>query len=151
MILFATIRISYIKQAIAIFMIHLHMHRQTWESTVFNQCSPSFHFLVLMHCDSPNKLQRKSHAAQCLALYSRWQTQQMHVYFQLGLSAVQTSESMSKTQGNTLLVLLLYKVLYCVSYCDNYIRIRIVSWKNVSLQAYIYLWLTTVYLNSDGG
>ena len=35
-IFFATIRILYIEQAIAIFMIHLHMHQQTWESTVFN-------------------------------------------------------------------------------------------------------------------
>ena len=35
-IFFATIRISYIEQAIAILTIHLHMHQQTWESTVFN-------------------------------------------------------------------------------------------------------------------
>ena len=34
--IFATIRISYIEQAIVIFTIHLHMHQQTWESTVFN-------------------------------------------------------------------------------------------------------------------
>ena len=26
----------YIEQTIAIFTIHLHMHQQTWESTVFN-------------------------------------------------------------------------------------------------------------------
>ena len=87
------IRISYIEQAIAIFTIHLHMHQQTWESTVFNHCSPSFH------------------------LYSRCRTQQMHACFQLGLSAVQTSEPMSKTRGNTLLVLLLCNVSYrIVSY-----------------------------------
>ena len=53
----------------------------------------------------------------------------MHAYFQLGLSAVQTSESTSKTRG----VLLLYNVSYYVSYCDNCIEIRIVTWKNVSL------------------
>ena len=33
---FAVIRILYIKQGIAIFTIHSHMHQQTWESTVFN-------------------------------------------------------------------------------------------------------------------
>ena len=49
----------------------------------------------------------------------------MHTCFQLGLSAVQTSEPTSKTQGNTLLVLLLCNV----SYRDNCIGIRIVSWK----------------------
>ena len=35
------------------------------------------------------------------------------------------SESMSKTRGNTLLVLLLYNVSYRVSYRDNCIGIRI--------------------------
>ena len=72
-----------------------------------------------MHGDFPNKLTRKIHAEQCLALYSR-----------LGLSAVQTSEPTSKTQGNTLLVLLCN-----ISYHDNCVGIRIVSWKSVSLQA----------------
>ena len=48
--------------------------------------------LLLLHGDFPNKLMRKIHAEQCLALYSRQ-----------GLSAVQTSEPTSKT----LLVLLL--------------------------------------------
>ena len=38
----------------------------------------------------------------------------MHACFQLGLSAVQTSEPMSKTPGNTLLVLLLCNVSYCI-------------------------------------
>ena len=33
-------------------------------------------------------------------LYSKWQTQQTHASFQLGLSAVQTSDAMSKTQGD---------------------------------------------------
>ena len=42
----------------------------------------------------------KSHAKQCLALHSRWWTQQTQTFFQLGLSAVQTSEPMSKTQGD---------------------------------------------------
>ena len=78
----------------------------------------------LIHGDFPNKLTRKIYAEQCLALYSRWRTQQTHACFQLGLSAVQTSEPTCKTQGNTLLVLLLY-----VSYWDNCIRIRIVLWK----------------------
>ena len=78
-----------------------------------------------MHGDFSNKLTRKIHAEQCLALYSR-----------LGLSAVQTSEPMSKTRGNTLLVLLLRNVSYRVSYRDNYIGICIISWINVSLQAY---------------
>ena len=31
-----------------------------------------------MHGDFPNKLARKIHAEQCLALYARWRTQQMH-------------------------------------------------------------------------
>ena len=80
-----------------------------------------------MHGDFPNKLMRIIHAGQCLALYSR-----------LGLSAVQTSEPCtSKTCGNTLLALLLCNVSYRVSYRDNCIGIRIVSWKNVSLQAYL--------------
>ena len=61
-----------------------------------------------MHGDFSNKLTRKIHAEQCLALYSR-----------LGLSAVQTSEPTSKTQGNTLLVLLLCNILYHVSHHDN--------------------------------
>ena len=43
------------------------------------------------------------------------------------------SEPTSKTRGNTLLVLLLRNV----SYRDNCIGIRIVSWKNVSLQAHV--------------
>ena len=85
-----------------------------------------------MHGNFLNKLTRKIHAEQCLVLYWRWRTQQTHACFQLGLSAVQTSEPMSKTRGNTLLVLLLCNI----SYRDNYIRIGIVSWKNVSLQAY---------------
>ena len=109
-IFFATIRISYVEQAIVIFIIHLHMQQQTWESTVFDQCSPSFRFLVLMHGDFPNKLTRKIHAEQCLVLYSRWRTQQRGI-------------------------LLLCNVSYRVSYRDNCIGIRIVSWKNVSLQA----------------
>ena len=97
----------------------------------------SFRFLVLLHGDFPNKLARKIHAEQCLALYSRRRTQQTHACFQLGLSAVQTSEPTRKTRGNTLLVLWLCNVLYRVSlYRDNCIRIRIVSWKSVSLQAY---------------
>ena len=85
-----------------------------------------------MHGDVPNKLTRKIHAEQCLALYSR-----------LGLSAVQTSEPTSKTRGNTLLVLLLCNV----SYRDNCIGIRIVSWKNISLQAYIPPLETVIYDN----
>ena len=68
-----------------------------------------------MHGDFPNKLTRKIHAEQCLALYSRWRTQQTHACFQLGLSAVQTSDPMSKTQG----ILLLCNV----SYRDNCIGI----------------------------
>ena len=86
-----------------IFTIHLHMQQQTWESTVFNQC---------------------------LALYSKWWTQQTCACFQLGLSAVQSSEPTSKTRSSTLLVLLLCNV----SYRDNCIGICIVSWKNVLLQ-----------------
>ena len=35
-IFFATMQISYIEQAIAIFTVHLHVNQQTWESTVFN-------------------------------------------------------------------------------------------------------------------
>ena len=89
-----------------------------------------------MHGDFPNKLTKKIHAAYCLVLYSRWQTQQTHACFQLGLSAVQTSEPTSNTQGNTLLVLLLCNVSYCVLHRDNCIGIRVVSWTNVSLQAY---------------
>ena len=61
----------------------------------------------------------------------RWRTQQTHVCFQLGLSAGQP-EPMSKTR----LVLLLCNVLYCVSYHDNCIRISIILWENVALQAY---------------
>ena len=47
--------------------------------------------------------------------------------FQLGLSAVPTSEPTTKTWGNTLLVLLLHNVSYRVSYRDNCIGIRIVD------------------------
>ena len=130
-IFFATIRISYIEQAITILTIHLHMHQQTWESSLQLVLT----LLPLMHGDFPNKLTRKIHAEQCLALYSIRRTQQTHACFQLGLSAVQTSEPTRKTRGNTLLVLLLYKVLYRVSYRDNCIGICIISWKNVSLQA----------------
>ena len=60
-------------------------------------------------------------------LYSRWHTKQMHACFQLGLSAVQTSEPMSKTRGNTLLVLLLcmYRIMYCiVTTVSGYIYIQ---------------------------
>ena len=78
----------------------------------------------------------KIHAEQCLVLSSRWQTQQTHVCFQLGLSAVHTSEPTSKTRGNALLVLLLRNVMYRNMYRDNCIGIHIVSWKNVLLQAY---------------
>ena len=70
-----------------------------------------------------SKLTRKIHAEQCLALYGRWRTQQTHSCFQLGLSAVQTSEPMSKTWGKTLLVLLLCNVSCIVSwqlYRDTY-------------------------------
>ena len=77
-----------------------------------------------MHSDFLNKLTRKIHAEQCLALYSRWWTQQTYAGFQLGLWTVQTSEPTSKTRGNTLLVLLLCNILYCVSYRDNCIRIH---------------------------
>ena len=55
----------------------------------------------------------------CWAVFSvifGWRTQQTHACFQLGLSAVQTPEAMSKTWGNTLLVLLLCNVSYRVSY-----------------------------------
>ena len=76
-----------------------------------------------MHGDFLSKLRRKIHAEQCLALYSRWQTQ--HVCFQLGLSAVQTSEPTSKTRGNTLLVLLLCNVSYrIVTTLSGYVSYR---------------------------
>ena len=46
----------------------------------------------------------------------------MHACFQLGSSAVETSEPTSKTRGNGH-VLLLCNVSYCVSYRDNCIGI----------------------------
>ena len=51
----------------------------------------TFCFLVLMHCNFPNKLIIKIHAEQCLALYSRWWTQ-TRACFQQGLSAVDSTD-----------------------------------------------------------
>ena len=53
-------------------------------SAVLTSC-----FLVLMHDDFLNKLMRKIHAEQCFVLW----TQQTHACFQLGLSAVHTSDA----------------------------------------------------------
>ena len=73
------------------------MHQQTWESIHSLQLVLTLlPLLVLMNGNFPNKLTRTIHAKQCLALYSRWRTQQMHVHctcFQLGLSAAQTSDA----------------------------------------------------------
>ena len=88
-----------------------------------------------MHGNFPNKLTRKIHAEQCLVLYSRWRTQQTHAFFQLGFSAVQTSDAQEATGMfccNTLLVFLLHNVSYRVSDRDNCIEICIVSWKGIS-------------------
>ena len=129
-IFFATIWTSYIEQAIAIYLLYIYIcinkHGKAL-SSIISAHPPST--LVLMLSDFLNKLMRKIHAKQCLALYSRWRTQQTHASFQLGLWAVQTSEPKSKTQGNTILVLLLYNVSYRVSYRDNCIEIRILSYR----------------------
>ena len=77
-----------------------------------------------MHGDFLNKLTRTIHT-----LYSRWRTQQTHACFQLGLSAVQTSDTTSKTHG-VLLCNVSYHVLYLdtvsgyVSYCGKMYRCR---------------------------
>ena len=71
------------------------------------------HCLVLMHDDFPNKLTRKFHTEQCLALYSRWWTQQTDACFQLGLSAVQTCESTGETWGDWACYVM-YHITYCI-------------------------------------
>ena len=78
----------------------------------------SFCFLVLMHGDFPNKLTRKIHAEQCLALYSRWRTQQTHACFHACFH-VQFQYVCYRNKpflSNNLLVLLLCNV----SYRDTY-------------------------------
>ena len=83
-----------------------------------------------MHCNFLNKLTRKIHAEQCLALYSRWWTQQMHACFQLGLSAVQTSEPTSKTWGDRHACFAVKcNLSYPASYRDSCIRILYVSYR----------------------
>ena len=71
-----------------------------------------------MHGDFLNKLMRKIHAEQCLALHSRAQEQDTRQY-------------------PSCFVVTICNVSYRVSYRDNCIKIHIVSWKNVSLKAYL--------------
>ena len=67
--------------------------------------------LPLMHGNFSNKLTRKIHAAQLVfsIIFKMVDTNAC----MLPMSAVQTSEPMSKTRGNTLLVLLL-RIVYCI-------------------------------------
>ena len=89
-----------------------------------------------MHGDFQNNLTRKIQAEQCLALYSRWRTQETHACFHVQFQYYVCYRN-KPFHSNTLLVLLLCNVSYRVSYRDNCIWICIVSWKNVSLQAYL--------------
>ena len=106
-IFFATIPILYIEQAIAIFMIHLHMHQQTWESSLQLVLT----LLPLMHGDFPNKLTRKIHAEQCLALYSRWWTP-THACFQCQLYRLLSPRARHKA----IPFLFCCYVMYCIVY-----------------------------------
>ena len=80
---------------------------------------------------SKHLVTRKIHTEQCLALYSRWWTQHTHACFQLGLSAVQTSEPTSKTWGNRHIpcfvenksfdpIAIPFLFCCCVTYCIMY-------------------------------
>ena len=109
-IFFATIRISYIEQGIVIFTTHLHMHQQR--------------FLVLMHDDFQNNLTRKIQAEQCLALYSRWRTQETHACFHVQFQ-YDVCYRNKPLHSNTLLVLLLCNVSYrIVTTVSGYVSYR---------------------------
>ena len=111
------------------------MHQQTWKSSLqLLLMHPPSAFLSLWTVIFRTKWREKSMLSRCLALYSRWQTQQTHTCFQQGLSAVQTwSEPTSNTRGNSLLILLFCNVLYRIVYhiLTTVSRLHIVSWKNV--------------------
>ena len=96
-----------------------------------NQSSISAHPpSVLMHGDLPNKLRKKMHAEQCLALYSRWWTQQTHACFLLFSCTEFWAHKQDTRQYPSCFVVM--NITYRVSYRDN----CIVSYrgKNVSLQ-----------------
>ena len=97
--------------------------------------------LLLLHGDFPNKLMRKIHAEQCLALYSR-----------LGLSAVQTSQPARHT---AIPFLFCRCVMYCimyhivttvsgyVSYCGKMYRCRPTVYHTKTLIIIIIIIITT--------
>ena len=96
-----------------IFTIHLHMHQQTWESTVL--------VLTLFPLFSPyarrfSKQTDKKNAYRAVFVVSAILNITLNIcILQQGLSAVQTSKPTSKARG----VLLFCNVSYCVSYRDT--------------------------------
>ena len=83
-----------------------------------------------MNGNFPNKLTRKTHTEQCLALYSRWQTQQTHACFHVQFQ-YHVCYRNKPFHSNTLLVLLcnisyhiVTTVSRYVSYCEKMYRCR---------------------------